>query len=391
MPVVLFDDLDESTAWGWLEPVHDGVRKPLVGSEVTVGRADIIGEDDARGVSKYHFKVRHFPQGAGTIITDLSSNGTYINGVRIEKDKDATLVHADLITLAHATTARFAFRFCAPNKELPALGSAGSSHNVVGVLPARMASVLVAEKALLDAKQAEVDEWCAQFAAETGRQPQHAEKLAGIPSYKILLRLKRQQRRQVASFEEKPKAGDGGGSAGDAPEASEEESASPTTKLSRQTALMSTASTDYGLAEGEEATDGFGVAVDSGEGVKMHLLYLSHLLHLLRLLHLLHMLQLLHLLHRRRQDAQRGAMAVQHESKGGSQVARRGGRARTRRRRRRRLDGRWWEDGPLVPAGGGPGQGQGRRIPGRPLATPGASVTILMRYFTAHTLMRRIL
>ena len=188
MPIVLFDDLDESTAWGWLEPVHDGLRKPLVGQEVTIGRADIQGADDARGVSKYHFKVRHFPQGAGTILTDLSSNGTYINGVRIEKDKDAALVHADLITLAHATTARFAFRFCAANKELPALGSTGSSHNVVGVfgvLPARMASALTAERALLDAKQAEVDEWCAQFAAETGRQPNHPEKLAGIPSYKV--------------------------------------------------------------------------------------------------------------------------------------------------------------------------------------------------------------
>eukprot|EP00966_Prymnesium_polylepis_P039160 908911-Prymnesium_polylepis.1 len=55
-PITLFDDLDESQVWGWLEPVHEGERKPLMGAEVTIGRADVDPTSDGAGVSKYHFK-----------------------------------------------------------------------------------------------------------------------------------------------------------------------------------------------------------------------------------------------------------------------------------------------------------------------------------------------
>ena len=66
-------------------------------------------------------------------------------------------------------------------------------------------SVLTAELALIDAKQHEVDTWCAEFVSQKNRPPQHAEKLAGSPSYKALLRLKRLQRRQPSG-----PSGDGG-------------------------------------------------------------------------------------------------------------------------------------------------------------------------------------
>ena len=106
MPIVLFDDLDESSAWGWLEPVHDGARKPLLGQEVLIGRADIdlaLGEE-SKVVSKHHFRVLR--AGEVTTVADMSSNGTFLNGARLEREKDTALCHADLITLGGSAAAR---------------------------------------------------------------------------------------------------------------------------------------------------------------------------------------------------------------------------------------------------------------------------------------------
>ncbi len=192
MPLVLFDDLDVTQVWGWLEPVHDGARRPLMGAEATIGRVDLesaVGEEDAK-VSKHHFKVTSGTGGA--FIIDISSNGTFLNGERLKKETAVALCHADLITLADATRAKFAFRFCEADRKLPALGQTVETPR--GNL-GRKAS-MAAEIALLDAKQAEVDEWVKVFERENGRKPQHAEKLSALPSYKVLLRLKRQQRRQ---------------------------------------------------------------------------------------------------------------------------------------------------------------------------------------------------
>jgi len=202
-----------------------------------------------------------------------------LNGVRLPRDIDASLCHADLITLVHATSMCFAFRFCEPKMTLPAIGATSAAGgDTAATLPARMATTIVAEHALLDAKTVEVEKWCQQFERQYRRPPQHAEKLAGAPGYKALLRLKRDARRHIGLSQvgqEPALAVATASSSGDAAVVDGQaevvtEDASPTTEFARQTMKVSSASSgELGLADGEEATDGFGVALDSSNAIKM--------------------------------------------------------------------------------------------------------------------------
>ncbi|KAL1507822.1 hypothetical protein AB1Y20_007430 [Prymnesium parvum] len=241
MPVVLFDDFDDSAPWGWLHPLHDAPRKPLLGSHLTLTAAALALPSDAAPASPPLLKLRRPSAGQPAALTALSPAHIFLNGERIAPHAEAALCHADVLAVARADAAACAFRFCEAERELPELGAPRAADGAALLPPAREASAVSAELALLEAMQREVEAWSAAFEAAHARAPKHSEKLAGVGAYRVLERMKRQQRR----------------SQGEAPSA-------------RQTRVTQRRSNeDYGLAEGEEATDGLGVAVDTGEEVTM--------------------------------------------------------------------------------------------------------------------------
>lgn len=95
--------------WGSIEPVHGGRRIILQTSTHTVGRGD-VDETIGRSVSKRHFTLARVHDGTYRI-RDTSSNGTYLNGVRLEAAAHTPLAHGDLITLVHVGNARCAAAF----------------------------------------------------------------------------------------------------------------------------------------------------------------------------------------------------------------------------------------------------------------------------------------
>jgi pSer/pThr/pTyr-binding forkhead associated (FHA) protein len=79
--------------------VHDGMRTPIEGAVVQIGRApgcDIVLDD--RNVSRRHAEVRR--RGPVVVLIDLdSTNGTIVNGRRV---REHPLADGDRITLGNS-------------------------------------------------------------------------------------------------------------------------------------------------------------------------------------------------------------------------------------------------------------------------------------------------
>jgi len=104
------EEVERGGVWGWLVPLPYSHLDPnlvsLKESKVTVGReADVVideslfeGNDENRKwlkVSRVHFEVRR-EHGRAELL-DKSSNGTFINEVRVGKEKPSRLAHLDEI------------------------------------------------------------------------------------------------------------------------------------------------------------------------------------------------------------------------------------------------------------------------------------------------------
>jgi hypothetical protein len=87
--------LPECRAWRAVDPVPIEVA----GKPFTVGRApscDVETPRDPR-LSSVHFVLQPF-EGGCLALVDQSTNGTFINGTRIEKGKPLLLLDGDIIT-----------------------------------------------------------------------------------------------------------------------------------------------------------------------------------------------------------------------------------------------------------------------------------------------------
>ena len=104
-------EVERDEVWGWLVPLPcshlDLNLVSLKEGRVTVGReADVVideslfeGNDENRKwlkVSRVHFEVIRKGQGRAALL-DKSSNGTFINEVRVGKEKPSRLAHLDEI------------------------------------------------------------------------------------------------------------------------------------------------------------------------------------------------------------------------------------------------------------------------------------------------------
>jgi len=114
--------IDEDAVWGWLVPLPLSHLPPnlipLKKSRITLGReADVVidehlfrGNEQNRGwlkMSRVHFEVsRRHGQAA---LLDKSSNGTYINEVRVGKEKSSRLAHLDEIGVLECDFALYYF------------------------------------------------------------------------------------------------------------------------------------------------------------------------------------------------------------------------------------------------------------------------------------------
>ena len=104
--------VDEDAVWGWLVPLPLSHLPPnlipLKKSRITLGReADVVidehlfcGNEQNRSwlkMSRVHFEVSR--QHGRAELLDKSSNGTYINEVRVGKEKSSRLAHLDEINV----------------------------------------------------------------------------------------------------------------------------------------------------------------------------------------------------------------------------------------------------------------------------------------------------
>ena len=108
--------MSASETWGWLVTMTEPVRMYDLSSSFTVGRDPslctlFIDEDLFEriginfknekyvGISRRHFEIEKKDGEASAVITDLSMNGTWVNGVRVGKDKQMILAHCSVISL----------------------------------------------------------------------------------------------------------------------------------------------------------------------------------------------------------------------------------------------------------------------------------------------------
>ena len=104
------EEVEKDGVWGWLVPLPYSHLDPslvmLKKGRVTVGReADVViderlfeGNNENRNwlkVSRVHFEVRR--EHGRSALLDKSSNGTFINEVRVGKEKSSRLAHLDEI------------------------------------------------------------------------------------------------------------------------------------------------------------------------------------------------------------------------------------------------------------------------------------------------------
>ena len=105
------EEVEKNGVWGWLVPFNSSshLNTNLVSLEeeaVTVGReADVVideslfqGNCENREwlkMSRVHFEVRR--EHGRAALLDKSSNGTFINEVRVGKEKSSRLAHLDEI------------------------------------------------------------------------------------------------------------------------------------------------------------------------------------------------------------------------------------------------------------------------------------------------------
>ncbi|XP_026761817.2 ovarian-specific serine/threonine-protein kinase Lok [Galleria mellonella] len=100
----------------------------LISSEFSLGRAftctcvirkEMINDKILKNISKKHFILKRELSEplSPTIITDLSYNGTYVNGILIGKDHSCILDNNDVISLSHPSLKIFVFKDLLKNEQ----------------------------------------------------------------------------------------------------------------------------------------------------------------------------------------------------------------------------------------------------------------------------------
>ena len=114
----------EAEVWGWLvqeldftklktavhplsEEEHivgrDSKVSIVLGEELCRGLAEEISQDDPHQLSRHHFTVRKAVGDEVAVLTDLSLNGTWVNGVKVGQDRQMILLHCTTISLLGPT------------------------------------------------------------------------------------------------------------------------------------------------------------------------------------------------------------------------------------------------------------------------------------------------
>ena len=107
----------EGETWGWLVTMKEPVQVFSLGSPFTVGRNpstcdlfinwelfnDNFGEEfedeDYVRISRRHFIIDKEVGEDSAVLTDLSMNGTFVDGVRLGKDRKFILRHCSVISI----------------------------------------------------------------------------------------------------------------------------------------------------------------------------------------------------------------------------------------------------------------------------------------------------
>jgi len=106
----------EDPVWGTLYPLQDNWKAiQLINDKCTVGRSSsntfpILGDqagERLNAISKVHFSIRRAPD--GTVLEDMSSNGTFVNGHKIGKGKSRLLEHNSTISLTHPKQRQYVY------------------------------------------------------------------------------------------------------------------------------------------------------------------------------------------------------------------------------------------------------------------------------------------
>ena len=92
-----------------LHPMLPGPKSVRIAGPVTsIGRGEL--GTSRKLVSKVHLSIAISAKGESTI-TDLSTNGTWLNGVRLRRDEPSPLEDGAIITLLTAESIDFCFVF----------------------------------------------------------------------------------------------------------------------------------------------------------------------------------------------------------------------------------------------------------------------------------------
>ena len=92
---------EASEPWGWIQPLDTNVGLSsivLQQPDHGIGRHEL--SPSRKALSKLHFQVEQ--RGGLITITDHSTNGTYVNGTRLPRERPRQLVHGDVLTLLNA-------------------------------------------------------------------------------------------------------------------------------------------------------------------------------------------------------------------------------------------------------------------------------------------------
>ena len=110
----------EESVWGWLvqeldftdlntevhplsEEKHivgrDSKASIVLGEALCRGLVEEASQDDPNQFSRHHFLVKKAVGDEVAVLTDLSLNGTWVNGVKVGQDRQMILLHCTTISL----------------------------------------------------------------------------------------------------------------------------------------------------------------------------------------------------------------------------------------------------------------------------------------------------
>ena len=125
--------LDPGTAGEATHPLFDRL---FVGRECAgVGAAHRIVLSDDLAISRNHLELRVDPERAIAVVVDVSSNGTRVNGIRIERSVAVPLNHGDVIRLGeHALELRVLSATTRPVKQVESRSTVSISNPITMAL-----------------------------------------------------------------------------------------------------------------------------------------------------------------------------------------------------------------------------------------------------------------